>query len=111
VVINIISHVLSTIVFIVYKSEILKACAEIFTSSRISDSERSSRCNEGYDDILKSIIMSAVISTILSVCNKNYIYLLNSNFFLFKEVYINCSFIINADILRYRNCIIRAEKR
>ncbi|RGB41034.1 hypothetical protein C1646_739296 [Rhizophagus diaphanus] len=59
--INVISHILTSVVFIVFKADILKSCAELIANI----STRA--CNEGYDDFLKSIIMSAVISTLISV--------------------------------------------
>ncbi|CAB4414085.1 unnamed protein product [Rhizophagus irregularis] len=65
--INVISHILTSVVFIVFKADILKSCAELIANISASGNEKSRACNEGYDDFLKSIIMSAVVSTLISV--------------------------------------------
>lgn len=66
--INVISHILTAVVFIVFKADILKTCAELIANISASNNEKTKVCNDGYDDFLKSIIMSAVISTLISVC-------------------------------------------
>lgn len=96
--INVISHILTAVVSVVFKADILKLCAELNANIIASVNEKSGACNEEYDDFLKSIIMSAVVSTLISVCNKIKLYLpitLHSFFFKKKkEVNINCFFLL-----------------
>ncbi|GBC15796.1 uncharacterized protein OCT59_027666 [Rhizophagus irregularis] len=65
--INVISHILTAVVSVVFKADILKLCAELNANIIASVNEKSGACNEEYDDFLKSIIMSAVVSTLISV--------------------------------------------
>jgi hypothetical protein len=71
---DIISHVITIVVIVLYKSSILEKCigSDAFTSSRAD------ACNKTYSSALTLSIAIAVISTPLSVC-------INFHFFFYLK--------------------------
>uniref|UniRef100_A0A1D1Y7P6 Lysosomal-associated transmembrane protein 4A n=1 Tax=Anthurium amnicola TaxID=1678845 RepID=A0A1D1Y7P6_9ARAE len=66
VAINIADYILSLIVAIVLKSEVMEHCKQ-FLFNRIPDNEKNNACSDNYNDIITSIVMSAVVTTLFLV--------------------------------------------
>src|SRR6266542_3657382 len=75
VIVNLVDYILSIIVAIVFKSEILEACKTLRFND-FSDMEQNDACNDRYNGILTYVIMRSVVTTLILVCINVYIYCL-----------------------------------
>ncbi|RIA87852.1 hypothetical protein C1645_776369 [Glomus cerebriforme] len=62
--INIVNYTIAIIIAVVYKSAILNAC---IADSTTINGDIKAECNDGYNYIVSTIILNAIITTILSV--------------------------------------------